>query len=164
MLIGWIFFSVAAGMFAHIHRNRHGGGWFFVAIFFSPLVAFVLLFILRPLPERQPPDYYVIGHQPPSNKLVDNMKRVLPSIIIIALLIMVCVAAANAQQQHQNQQVFRNELGQTTGTAQRSGNQTTYRDAGGRTIGTGTTDSSGVTVFRDSRGRNVGNITDYGRR
>lgn len=44
----WLFLSVAAGMFAAIHRNRNGVGWFFVAIIFSPLVAFVLLLILQP--------------------------------------------------------------------------------------------------------------------
>jgi hypothetical protein len=46
--LGWIFFSIVAGMFAQIRRNRNGAGWFFVAIFFSPLVAFVLLAILQP--------------------------------------------------------------------------------------------------------------------
>jgi hypothetical protein len=47
MVLGWLFFSIAAGMFAHIRRNRNGIGWFFVAIFFTPLVAFVLLAILQ---------------------------------------------------------------------------------------------------------------------
>jgi hypothetical protein len=51
MFLGWIFFCVAAAMFAHIHRNRNGPGWFFIAFFFSPLVAFVLLAILKPLDE-----------------------------------------------------------------------------------------------------------------
>ena len=54
MFIGWLFFSVAAAMFAHIRRNRNGAGWFFVALLFTPLVAFVLLAILRPLPEEHP--------------------------------------------------------------------------------------------------------------
>jgi hypothetical protein len=48
----WFFLSVAAGMFADIRRNRNGGGWFFLAILFSPLVAFVLLLILQPLPKK----------------------------------------------------------------------------------------------------------------
>jgi hypothetical protein len=42
----WLFLSIAAGMFAHIRRNRNGVGWFFVALLLSPLVAFVLLAIL----------------------------------------------------------------------------------------------------------------------
>ena len=50
--LGWIFFSIVAGMFAQIRRNRNGAGWFFVAILFSPLVAFVLLLILPSLPAR----------------------------------------------------------------------------------------------------------------
>jgi NADH:ubiquinone oxidoreductase subunit 6 (subunit J) len=48
LILGWIFFSIAAGMFAHIRRNRDGGGWFLIALLFSPLVAFVLLAILEP--------------------------------------------------------------------------------------------------------------------
>jgi biotin transporter BioY len=47
-IIGWLLFSIAAGMFAHIRRNRNGVGWFFVAMLISPLVAFVLLAILHP--------------------------------------------------------------------------------------------------------------------
>ena len=59
---GWIFFCVAAGMFAHIRRNRYGAEWFLVAIIvasvalvFSPLVAFVLLAILKEGPPRLRP-------------------------------------------------------------------------------------------------------------
>lgn len=44
--VGWLFFSVAAGIFAEKRRNRHGVGWFVVALVFSPLVAFVLLMVL----------------------------------------------------------------------------------------------------------------------
>jgi hypothetical protein len=54
-IFGWLFFSAAAGMFAHIGRNRHGVRWFGVAVVLSPLAAFVLLAILRPLP--YPPRY-----------------------------------------------------------------------------------------------------------
>jgi hypothetical protein len=52
---GWIFFCVAAGMFAHIRRNRYGAEWFLVALVFSPLVAFVLLAILKEGPPRLRP-------------------------------------------------------------------------------------------------------------
>jgi hypothetical protein len=34
----WLFFSVAAGMFAHYRRKRNGVGWFFAATL-PPLVA-----------------------------------------------------------------------------------------------------------------------------
>ena len=54
---------------------------------------------------------------------------------------------------------FRNDRGQTTGTAATSGNQTTYRDDRGRTTGTATIDSSGTTTFRDDRGRTIGTAT-----
>ena len=52
---GWIFFCVAAGMLAHIRRNRYGAEWFLVALVFSPLVAFVLLAILKEGPPRLRP-------------------------------------------------------------------------------------------------------------
>jgi hypothetical protein len=59
----WLFFCIAAGMFAHYRCKRNGVGWFFVAffppivgmlvvapvvplLFLSPIVAFVLLAIL----------------------------------------------------------------------------------------------------------------------
>lgn len=54
LVLGWLFFSVAAGMFAHNRRNRSGFGWFVVAVIFSPLVAFVLLAILQPTTESSP--------------------------------------------------------------------------------------------------------------
>jgi hypothetical protein len=53
LIFGWFFFAVAAGMLASIRRNRDGVGWFFVAILFSPLVAFVLLLILQPNTKRK---------------------------------------------------------------------------------------------------------------
>jgi uncharacterized membrane protein (DUF485 family) len=53
--LGWIFFCIAAGMFAHFRRDRRGVGWFFVAFFFSPLVAFVLLAILDVKPWVETP-------------------------------------------------------------------------------------------------------------
>jgi hypothetical protein len=52
IIFGWLFFSVAAGLFAHNYCNRDGVGWTVVAIFFSPLVAFVLLFVLKPGPDK----------------------------------------------------------------------------------------------------------------
>jgi hypothetical protein len=47
----WLFFSFATGMFASIRRHRNGVGWALVALFFSPMVAFILLAIL--LPKKQ---------------------------------------------------------------------------------------------------------------
>lgn len=51
-IVGWLFFSVAVAMFATMRRYRNGGGWFLIALLFSPLVAFVLLLILQPLPRK----------------------------------------------------------------------------------------------------------------
>jgi TctA family transporter len=48
-IFAWLLLSIAAGMFAHIRRNRNGVGWFVVAFFLSPFVAFVLLAILQPV-------------------------------------------------------------------------------------------------------------------
>ena len=43
----WVFLCVLAGMFASNRRKRDGIGWFLVALFFSPLVAFLLLLVLN---------------------------------------------------------------------------------------------------------------------
>jgi hypothetical protein len=43
----WLFLCVIVGMFAHHRRNRNGVGWFLVAFCFSPLVAFLLVAVLR---------------------------------------------------------------------------------------------------------------------
>ena len=65
-----------------------------------------------------------------------------------------------APQQEAQQTIFRNDRGQTTGTAATdSGGQTTFRDDRGRTTGTATVDSAGTTTFRDSSGRTVGTAT-----
>ena len=56
------------------------------------------------------------------------------------------------------QTTFRNERGQTTGTAATTGNMTTYRDGQGRTVDTGTT-NGGTTIYRDSSGRTTGTAT-----
>jgi 4-hydroxybenzoate polyprenyltransferase len=48
IILGWLFFSIAAALFAERRRNRNAFGWFVVALVFSPLVAFVLLAILDP--------------------------------------------------------------------------------------------------------------------
>jgi hypothetical protein len=56
LFLGWLFFCAAAAMFAVQRRNRNGVGWFFVAFFFSPLVAFVLLAILREIDPNDPSD------------------------------------------------------------------------------------------------------------
>jgi YD repeat-containing protein len=61
------------------------------------------------------------------------------------------------------QTTFRNERGQTTGTAATTGNMTTYRDGQGRTVGTGTT-NGGTTIYRDSSGRTTGTATAPRRR
>jgi hypothetical protein len=147
LILGWLFFSVAAAMFAHIHRNRNGGGWFFVALFFSPLVAFVLLLILRPVSDSialRQDNYTERSYQIAAigSKAVPIGAAIF-SALIIAMLIAVVVAANAGEQQMPSQQVFRDASGRTTMTATQSGNQTTYRDESGRTIGTSAIGSSG---------------------
>jgi hypothetical protein len=77
----------------------------------------------------------------------------------VLIFLLTLISPSSAQQRTPSQQVFRNELGQTTATATRSGNQTSYRDPLGRNVGTGTVDSSGTTVFRDARGRTTGSVS-----
>jgi hypothetical protein len=48
LFVFWLFLCIAAGMFANIRRNRDGTGWFLIALIASPLVAFLLLAILKP--------------------------------------------------------------------------------------------------------------------
>jgi hypothetical protein len=43
----WLFLCVIVGLFANQRRYRSGIGWFFVAFFFSPLVAFLIVAVLR---------------------------------------------------------------------------------------------------------------------
>ena len=63
------------------------------------------------------------------------------------------VKAASAQPST----TFRNEKGQTSGTATTDSNgTTTFRGGSGRTTGTATTDSNGTTTFRDASGRTTG--------
>jgi hypothetical protein len=78
---------------------------------------------------------------------------------ITALVLLASIAGAALVTASAQQAVFRNDRGQTTGTAATSGNQTTYRDSSGRTTGTGTTHSQGTTTFRDERGRTIGTAT-----
>jgi hypothetical protein len=51
LVIVWLILCVSAGMFASNHRNR-SGGWFLIAFFFSPLVAYALLVGLPTLEPR----------------------------------------------------------------------------------------------------------------
>jgi hypothetical protein len=41
-LIFWLAFSVIVGVFASQRRNRSGFGWFVLALFISPVLAFLL--------------------------------------------------------------------------------------------------------------------------
>jgi hypothetical protein len=76
---------------------------------------------------------------------------------VTALVLIASVAAAVLVTTAAHAQTtFRNDRGQTIGTAATNGNQTTYRDDRGRTTGTATVDSAGTTTFRDSSGRTVG--------
>ena len=52
IVITWITFSIAVGMFASIRRNRSGMGWFFLALILSPLLAIAFVAILREKPTQ----------------------------------------------------------------------------------------------------------------
>jgi hypothetical protein len=47
----WLFFCVLVGLFANQRRNRSGIAWFLLAFLFSPLVAFLLVAVLREVNE-----------------------------------------------------------------------------------------------------------------
>jgi hypothetical protein len=159
--LGWIFFSVAAGMFASIHRNRSGMGWFFVAVFFTPLVAFVLLLILRPAAPRLTIPVQLTPAQDRRHAIASH--AIPATVCALVLLIIVVFSIMFVTQSSAQQRTFRDSTGHTLGTSTQSGNQTTFRDASGRTTGTAATDSAGTTIFRDSMGRTTGS-TDAPRR
>jgi uncharacterized membrane protein len=136
MFIGWLFFCIAAAMFASIRRNRSAFGWFFVAFFFSPLVAFILLAILK----ERAPDLNLPEPEYDYGADAKLVLRILPAaIFVLVLIVVLSLVAANAGQQATSQQII--------------------RDASGRTIGTATTDSAGAVKFRDAMGRTTGTVT-----
>ena len=47
--IFWILLSILVGVFAS-SKKRSGGGWFFISIFISPLIAFIILLVIGPSP------------------------------------------------------------------------------------------------------------------
>lgn len=56
ILIGWFLFSVAVGILAG-RRGRSSGGWCLLALFISPLIAFVLLLCCRDLKAEEQQAY-----------------------------------------------------------------------------------------------------------
>jgi hypothetical protein len=68
-LLYYILLCVAVGMFAGIRRNRNEIGWFFLAILLTPLLAFIFVAILMPLPKRR--DDANAGH-PADNAASDD--------------------------------------------------------------------------------------------
>ena len=74
--------------------------------------------------------------------------------ITLAAVLAVLAGPAVAQQQ-----TFRNERGQITGSSSTSGNVTTYRDAQGRMTGTAERQRDGTTLYRDGMGRLTGSAT-----
>jgi len=57
------------------------------------------------------------------------------------------------------QQTFRNERGQITGSVSTSGNVTTFRDRSGRMTGTAERQRDGSVQYRDAMGRLAGSAT-----
>ncbi|MBO4221973.1 hypothetical protein [Bradyrhizobium neotropicale] len=51
IFLSWIAFAALVGAFASMRRNRSGFGWFVLALIISPLLAGILVAILKPLPE-----------------------------------------------------------------------------------------------------------------
>jgi len=178
MVLLWVFFCVAAGLFAVVRRNRNGIGWFFVAFFFSPVVAFVLLLILLPADplklagkeQREIRRATRVGEEAAqaareaaqTSRVIDHQTVTVGSVpvwlgvIVVALLFatLIGLTAVRAQQT-----VIRDAAGRTVGTTTQSGNQTVIRNAGGRTIGTSTDYPGTDTVLRDAGGRTIGTVS-----
>ena len=60
LIIFWLAFAIAVGMFASIRRQRSGLGWFLLALFISPLLAIIFVAILneRPAPLAKPSGFW----------------------------------------------------------------------------------------------------------
>ena len=85
------------------------------------------------------------------------MKTTIATVAALIILALAAVPYAHAQ----NQTIFRDSSGRTTGTATTSSSgTTTFRDSSGRTTGTATRNSSGTTTFRDSSGRTIGTASN----
>jgi YD repeat-containing protein len=76
------------------------------------------------------------------------------TITLAAVLALLLAGPALAQQQ-----TFRNERGQITGTASTSGNVTTFRDRSGRLTGSAERMRDGSVQYRDAMGRMTGSAT-----
>jgi len=74
--------------------------------------------------------------------------------ITLAAVLALLAGPAVAQQQ-----TFRNERGQITGTASSGGNVTTFRDGSGRMTGTAERMRDGSAQYRDAMGRLTGSAT-----
>ena len=74
--------------------------------------------------------------------------------ITLAAVLALLAGPAVAQQQ-----TYRNERGQITGTASTSGNVTTFRDRSGRMTGTAERQRDGSVQYRDAMGRLTGSAT-----
>jgi YD repeat-containing protein len=74
--------------------------------------------------------------------------------ITLAAVLALLAGPALAQQQ-----TYRNERGQITGTASTSGNVTTFRDRSGRMTGTAERQRDGSVQYRDAMGRLTGSAT-----
>jgi len=153
-LFAWIAFSIAAGLFASVRRNRSGIGWFAISMVGSPLLAFLLLFILYPL---DPVDEAFRRIEDNTFRRIVTVSQVSAMVVAVALIFAALIfltTLASAQQT-----VIRDAAGRTVGTTTQSGNQTVIRDAGGRTIGTSTDYPDSDTVLRDAGGRTIGTIS-----
>lgn len=45
--LGWFFLAIAVGVYASNHRGRSGFGWFLLSLLISPLVAFILVLVMK---------------------------------------------------------------------------------------------------------------------
>ena len=92
IFLSWIFFAFAVGMFANIRRNRSGLGWGLLALIISPLFAFILVAVLKELPQSDkakaiPPD-------PEAEKTNFYLAMCIVGAALIAIPIMIALATA----------------------------------------------------------------------
>jgi phosphate/sulfate permease len=88
IIITWIAFSIAVGMFASIRRNRSGMGWFFLALILSPLLAIAFAAILREKPtqfaHRNPRGFGKTSQAEPAQRKTEQASGINPRAFFFA--------------------------------------------------------------------------------
>jgi YD repeat-containing protein len=173
----WIVFVFAVGAAASRRYNRDGFGWGLIALFISPLLAWLLLLLLGPLPpprQLQPepvvnwnridwaageivkPRQIVLEPAPAIEPLSQTAMWCWIAALVILVVVMFALIASNANAGEQSR-VYAPD-GRSIGTVVPQGDGSRFYDARGNSRGTSTT-TGNTTKDYDARGNVLGTTT-----